>query len=226
MADLNSESVRPPAPDIAEVIPTGHTHVSEDSVRRLIEAVTSLAVDPEYFLNALTDHLLAMQPVSPDTLTKAEQDFLIKSGTFTTESWAAATDRHARGSAHVLMVRGWLLSLLETLPIWEAAVFLGREEDTVRKDAAAGRLYAIEVSGQLRFPRWQFDLGSPGKLLPGLSVLIAAAAPRWDWQSVAGFMSTPQFDLIAEGRQTPVEWLRGGGDIDSVTEIVESTDGL
>jgi hypothetical protein len=37
-------------------------------------------------------------------------------------------------------------------------------------------------------------------------------------------MSTPQQSIVSEGRQAPVEFLRRGGEVNSVKAIVESGD--
>ncbi|MDY7541800.1 hypothetical protein [Cryobacterium sp. 5B3] len=102
--------------------------------------------------------------------------------------------------------------------------FLDWNEETVRAAVAEGRLYAIEISGRLRFPVWQFSIGSPEKLLPGLTQIIQVITPRWTWQSAAGFFAASQSSLIAKGPQTPVQWLRHGGDVRDVIEIVEADD--
>jgi hypothetical protein len=99
---------------------------------------------------------------------------------------------------------------------------LGWDEQVVQAAVSEGRLYGIEISGRLRFPSWQFNLASSGKVLPGLAELLEVIPTWWDWESVAAFMATPQSALMAEGRQTPVAYLRDGGEVNDVTEIVES----
>jgi len=64
-------------------------------------------------------------------------------------------------------------------------------------------------------------LSSPGKLLPHLTEIIALVAAN-RWVSVAGLMSTPQSEVVAEGKQTPVQWFRNGGGIDALAEILEA----
>lgn len=82
----------------------------------------------------------------------------------------------------------------------------------------------IGVSGRQRFPQWQFDVSLPGKLLPHLPEVIRVVSSRWESRGVAAFMATPQADLVGDGRKTPVTWLRDGGDIRDVVEIVEDDD--
>lgn len=198
--------------------------VSDDAVRRLAEAVARLANDPEYFLQALTDMLLAMEPNSHEELPENDVRYLIESGAFTAETWAAASASVDKGSLQLQVSEGWLLGLFATISLENATGYLGWDEEAVRKAVADGHLYAFEISGRLRFPTWQFNVGSPVKLLPGLTEIIEVVAPRWSWRSVSGFMATPQSELVAAGRQTPVEWLRDGGDVNDVKVLVEFSD--
>ena len=202
----------------------GAVHVSEDAIRRLAEAVARLANDPEYFLEALTDMLLAMRPISLERLSGNEVRFLIESGAFSAEEWAETSAAVDRGRLQVGSTEGWLLGLFETSSMEVVTGFLDWNEETVRAAVAEGRLYAIEISGRLRFPTWQFSVGSPDKLLPGLTEILQVITPRWTWQSAAGCFATVQSSLVAEGPQTPVQWLRHGGDVHDVIEIVESDD--
>ncbi|TFB53636.1 hypothetical protein [Cryobacterium tagatosivorans] len=202
----------------------GAIHVSEDAVRRLAEAVARLANDPEYFLEALTDMLRAMKPISLDKLSDNEVRFLIESGAFSADEWAETSAAVDRGSLQLSTTEAWLLALFATMSVEDVTGFLGWDESDVTDAVADGRLYAIEISGRLRFPAWQFDVGSPSKLLLGLTQIIGLITPRWHWQSAAGFMATPQRDLVARGRKTPIQWLRDGGDVDDVREIVEASD--
>lgn len=200
-------------------------HVSDDAVRRLAEAVAGLANDPD-FLQMLTDMLLAMKPISRERLTENEVRFLIESGAFTAEEWAETSASVDRGRLQLSATEGWLLGLFATLSMDDVTGFLGWSEGVVRTAAAEGHLYAIEISGRLRFPTWQFQAGSPTKLLPGLTEMIAVISPRWDWRSATGFFNTPQEDLVGEGRKTPTQWLRDGGNVDEVIKIVEASDWL
>jgi hypothetical protein len=202
---------------------SGVPTVSDEAVRRLTEAVAHLANDPDFFLQGLTDFLLAMNPVSPDRLSDSAVRFLIESGDFTADEWAKTATAVDRGSLQLSTTKTWLLSLLLTISLEEAADFLCWTEDTVRAAVTGGLLHAAEISGRLRFPTWQFNAG-PGKLLPGLTEVIRVIAPRWDWQSAAGFMSTPQPELVAEGPKTPAQWLRDGGQVAAVQLIVEASD--
>ena len=215
----NDDSDRP-----STLEPRNQPDISLDAVRRLAEAVTHLSNDHEYFLEALTEKLLATRPVARGGYEDTARQYLIDSGVFTAESWAKTAASLERGSLQVSETAEWLGDLFATKSIASASVFLEWTEDAVLDAVAAGRLYAVEVSGRLRLPTWQFDIGSPNNLVPGLTEIIRVVAPRWSWQSVAGFMSTRQSSLVAEGRKTPVDWLCDGGDVAAVKQIVEDSD--
>jgi len=203
----------------AEAVPD-----SDDAVRRLAEAVARLSNDPAWFLRALEEVILAMTPMSLERRTEQEESFLIESGRFTAEELAEAQTYVDRGSLQLTIAEGFLSNLRATLSLAEVTGYLDLDDEAVRTAVADGRLYAVEISGRLRFPAWQFNVGSPEKLIPGLTEVIEVVTPRWDWQSVAGFMATPQSALVAEGRKTPVAWLRDGGEVETVKQIVESAD--
>ena len=224
-ADVTSDAA--PSPDdaadgtglAAEAVPD-----SDDAVRRLAEAVARLSNDPAWFLRALEEVILAMTPMSLERRTEQEESFLIESGRFTAEELAEAQTYVDRGSLQLTIAEGFLSNLRATLSLAEVTGYLDLDDEAVRTAVADGRLYAVEISGRLRFPAWQFNVGSPEKLIPGLTEVIEVVTPRWDWQSVAGFMATPQSALVAEGRKTPVAWLRDGGEVETVKQIVESAD--
>ncbi|MFF1633465.1 hypothetical protein [Leifsonia sp. NPDC058248] len=196
-----------------------------DDLRELGEAIDDLAGETSYITRALTENLRAMRPVSREgRLTKQQEQFLIQSGTFTADELEATKREVDRGSLQLGAAEAFLSNLCATMSLDDVTGYLNLDEEAVRTAVSEGRLYAIEISGRLRFPAWQFNVGSPEKLIPGLADVISVVTPRWDWQSVAGFMATPQSDLFAEGRQTPVEWLRDGGDVNDIREIVESDD--
>jgi hypothetical protein len=201
------------------------TPVSDEAVRLLADAIALLAADGPYVVDAVTEFVLALRPVSRDgRLSKQQEKFLIESGDFTAEELEETKREVDRGSLQVGAVEAFLSHLCATMSLEDAAGFLGWDEEAVTAAVSEGRLYGVEISGRLRFPSWQFNLGSPDKLLPGLAEVIKVVTPRWGWHSVAGFMATPQEDLVAKGRKTPVAFLRDGGDVSEVRAIVESDD--
>ena len=210
------------APDPAER--EAQYRALDDAVRHLAQAIARLGNDPEYFIHALIEMLETIEPISRNRLTDNERRFLIESGSFTADELADAAASVDRGSLQLQSVEAWLVNLLATLSMDSVIDFLGRDEASVRRAVTDGNLYAVEISDQLRFPVWQFNFGSPSNLLPGLAEVIAVIVPRWDWRSSACFMATPQSDLFGEGRKTPAQWLREGGDVNDVQEIVEASD--
>jgi hypothetical protein len=211
----------PPSAQPASPEQPAASEISEATVKELARAIYRLNDDPKWLLAALLEFLYALQPVVPNRLTDAEKRFLIESGTLTPETLADTEAEVDRGALQLDAIEGWLSHLLDTISLGEAACFLGMAEDEVTGLVKEGRLYAETVCGRLRFPRWQFDVRKPGKVLPHLPEIIQAASSDWQPRSVAAFMATPQENLVAEGRKTPTAWLRDGGDLQDVIELIE-----
>jgi len=196
---------------------------SDAAVRRLAQAIERLGNDANYFMDALTEKLLSMEPLlKPEPDDDNDRAFLIASSSFSAAEYDAARRSVARGSLQLRVVESWFSSLAGTLSLKAMAGFLHWSDDDVTTAVADGSLYAVEISGRLRFPEWQLSLSSPGKLLPGLAEVIAADNPKRSWIVLAGLMGTPQEDLYGEGHKTPVAWLRDGGDVTRVTDVVMS----
>ncbi|WP_066596133.1 hypothetical protein [Cryobacterium arcticum] len=212
-----TRSARTPSDDDGLLGP----QVSDIAVQGLADAIAQLGNDREYFVKALTDFLLAMKPIARG-LTEDQVQFLIESGSFTAAEWAATSASVDRGGLQVSTAEEWLLDFLATTSLEDTADFLDWSDDRVRAAVANGQLYGIEVSGRLRFPRWQFN--APSGLLPGLPEIIASVTPRWHWQSTAGFMLSEQSELVGESRMTPVQWLRDGREVKNVINLVKASD--
>lgn len=211
----------PPAGQPISSADTAEPGINEAAVRELARAISRLNNDPKWLLAALLEYLYSLQPVIPNRLTEAEKRFLIESGTFTPETLAETEAEVDRGSLQLDAIEGWLSHLLDTISLNDAAAFLGMAEDEVAGLVEEGRLYAEMVCERLRFPHWQFDVSKPGKVLPHLPEVIQAVSSDWQARSVAAFMATPQEDLVAEGRKTPTAWLRDGGDVQDVIDLIE-----
>lgn len=222
VAATSLQSMTPHA--IPEESPDGFvpTQFSAD-LADLGTAINRLGGHTSYIMRSLTEMLRAMRPVNLDRgLSGQQEQYLIESGAYTAESLTSASREVNQGVLQLSEAKAWLASLCATISLEEAAGFLEEDEESVRASVNAKRLHAVVVSGRLRFPIWQLSLGSQGKILPNLDQIIEAVTPQGDWQSVAGFMTTPQGDLVGEGRMTPIEWLRSGGDVDTVRAIIES----
>lgn len=80
----------------------------------------------------------------------------------------------------------------------------------------------MEISGRLRLPTWQLNIGHPQRLIPGLQEILAAVSSDWSLISLAALMATPQQNLVAEGRMTPADWLGHGFGSARVEALLES----
>lgn len=204
------------------------TQSSGDSVSppgwlSFLSALDALRLDNQYTLDCLTEFIQSMEPVSHDSLTEERFAYLVESGTYTAEELIEAQAEVNRGGLQLNSIEAFLSHLLATLSLREAVSFLRTSEADVLAAVAGGSLHAATVAGRLRFPEWQFHLSSGNKLLPGIDRdFLSALLKRWpDWRSIAAFMSTPQQDLVAEGRKTPVAWLRDGEDPEEVLALVD-----
>lgn len=91
----------------------------------------------------------------------------------------------------------------------EAARTLGVDPSRVRHKLAAGRLSGWKDQHGWRLPAWQF---TGDGVLPGLAAVLASVPADQPPLVVASFMTTPQDDLVLDGRPaTPRQWLLAGG---------------
>lgn len=98
----------------------------------------------------------------------------------------------------------------------QVAAGLGVTAYSVRQKRLAGELWAIPDGTTWVFPALQFETGEdggPDRQVRGLDQVLKALPAGMHSVSVAGFLRTPQPDLYLDRAMTPVEWLRGGGDI-------------
>ncbi|HXH36254.1 MAG TPA: hypothetical protein VNJ54_17895 [Plantibacter sp.] len=185
----------------------------------LWQALEQLGGDSNYLLAALTNHIRALTPVRPSGLSAEQTEYLISSGAFTAESLAETQARVARGDLQQNMFESFLSHLHETATLDDLIGYLRWDEGTIRTAVDEGRLHAIEVAGQLRFPVWQLTYRGD-KLLPGLPAILEAARTRMKSLALASFMTIPQESLIATGRQVPTEWLIQGNDVQEVVDVI------
>jgi hypothetical protein len=101
--------------------------------------------------------------------------------------------------------------LLDTaLTVTDAARVLDVDTSRIRHRLAAGRLAGWKDRGSWRLPAWQF---TENGVLPGLEAVLAAMPDDQPPLVLAGFMTTPQPDLlVGDGPGTPRAWLLAGGD--------------
>lgn len=109
----------------------------------------------------------------------------------------------------------------------EVATGLGVSASRVRQKRLAGELWAIPDGQTWVFPVLQFetgDNGGPTRQVRGLDRVLKALPVDLHPMAVAGFLRTPQPDLFQGRPMTPVEWLRGGGDVDLAVASAANTD--
>ena len=119
------------------------------------------------------------------------------------DAWSADNERQARAR---IALRQLTSALSGSVSIKEAAAILGVDRSRVSRRITGKALWAFDLQGGRRIPRWQF-LGD--ELLPGLDVIVPAI-PRGTTPAVLdAFMHTPQPDF---DDRTPIEHLAAGGD--------------
>jgi hypothetical protein len=194
----------------------------DDAIAEFVDTVNDLGVDGRWLVQGLTDFLRRQKRGGGPGMTAEERIFVIESGAMTEAELLDSERRVAKGSLEKSAGELWLRTYQETWSASTAAHFLGWTDDEVLAAAKEQRIYGIPVRGRLRFPRWQFSLGSPGRLIPHLETVLPILTEHWDWISVSAFMSVRQGSLVAEGRKTPRSWLRDGGDPAAIADIIES----
>lgn len=89
----------------------------------------------------------------------------------------------------------------------------------VRQKRLARELWAIADGQSWVFPVPQFetdDNGGPVRVVRGLDQVFKALPQDLHPVAIDGFLHTPQAELYLDRALAPLEWLRGGGDIDEV----------
>ncbi len=154
-----------------------------------------------------------------ETLTAGEQEFLREhagatDGDFTPEAVnltrLETTQRQAEAARQMRS---------RSLTTSEVAHLLGRAPSNVRRSLSTGNLQSVgsTTTGRERlFPEWQFT--QDGRILPGLRQVVEALPDDYHPLDVEEFMVTPHEGL--RGR-SPVVWLSGNGDVETVARIAD-----
>jgi hypothetical protein len=105
---------------------------------------------------------------------------------------------------------------------------LGISDSRVRQKRAAGELWAIADGQSWLFPLSQFDIdektGGPLRQVRGLAQVFKALPADLHPVAVDGFLHTPQPGLYHDRAQSPLDWLRDGGDVDAVVAAAAAAD--
>lgn len=105
--------------------------------------------------------------------------------------------------------------LRECVDSQQAGELTGRSRQAVERLRRDGRILALRVGRQWRYPAWQFDVDGPGGVLPQLDEVVDKLflSP----EGAASWLTRPHGDL---GDRTPVERLRAR-DADTVLRLAE-----
>lgn len=127
------------------------------------------------------------------------------------DSWSGEQERQSRARS---AVRELGEALSGSMSIKEVAALLQIDRSRVSRRITGKGLWAFDIHGSRRIPRWQFlDHG----LLPGLDVIVPAIQRDTTPAAVEAFMKTPQPDF---GDRTPIEYLAAGGDPTLIADFV------
>ncbi|WP_412873663.1 hypothetical protein ACL00U_16770 [Curtobacterium poinsettiae] len=155
--------------------------------------------------------------------TPDEEEFLIRSGSFTREQYDESKGEVARGELDEIERRTELEGLIASLSAEETADWLGISDAELHALLVAGEVTAFVCHGQLRYPAWQFTDDPATPVLPGLARLTPAWGEQKHPSTILGYMY--HADLEIEGTDesfTPVEWLTIGGDVQVVLDHLEA----
>ena len=152
-------------------------------------------------------------------LTEEQEPFAVTSGAMTLEQWNDAQARVARGELARLERRTEREGLDGATTARDAANRLGVAPRSIA--FFPGDLFAFVIDGELRYPTWQFTGDRNKPVIPDLAQLVSAFDDDMHPSSIAGFMNTRQRDAELAGvHLTPVEWLRRGGDVELLADIL------
>ena len=173
------------------------------------------------FTAALAEGLHAVpQPAAAD-LTLEEEEVLSRHGGVGLAHTAVACQR---GREIVLVTQANLAAQIRTsMSVDEAAKLLDIDASRVRHRVRDHALYGYKLGAAVRLPRWQFLEG--GVPLPRLRAVLQALPEGLHPLEVAGFMTTPDPDLIIGDREdSPQQWLEAGGDVAVVVGLAAAVD--
>jgi len=163
------------------------------------------------------------RPSSGSRLTKEQENVLVRDGLFIRESLAEAQAAIAQGelAESEQRTRQEGLDASETAAQVAERLHVGLNDVDARLER--GDLFAFVADGILHFPTWQFTEAADHPVLPHLAALTAAFRDDMHPASILGFFSTPQRDAKMDGQpMTPSQWLVRGGDVRTLTDILDS----
>lgn len=177
-------------------------------------AKAGLQVTPDEFLALVTDAARRLAPPHPEPASY-----------FTPDQQTALTDvgldlspglpGDAKPRTRTVVAHAVLRD--SALTVAEAARQLQVDTSRIRHRLGVGRLVGWKDRGSWRLPAWQF---AGTGVLPGLETVLTAIPSDIPALVAAAFMTTPQEDLLVDGKPaTPREWLLAGGDPRRVADL-------
>jgi hypothetical protein len=127
------------------------------------------------------------------------------------DNWSGDSERQARAQ---VAVRELGDALSASMSIKQAAAVLQVDRSRVSRRITGNALWAFDIHGSRRIPRWQF---LESDLLPGLETIVPAIPDGVTPITVETFMRTPRPDF---GDQAPIEYLAAGGDARLVADFM------
>ncbi|WP_293002621.1 DNA-binding protein [Mycobacterium sp.] len=137
----------------------------------------------------------------------------------------AVPERVAEGALDVVVLIAQLIKSAYSAA--DVAAGLGVSNSAVEQRRRARTLWAVDVDGSCVYPAAQFTRASSGgrpalELVRNLDRVLPALPEDLHPAAIAGFLSSPQHDLILYRRTCTVrEWLTGGGAVESVLQLIE-----
>lgn len=98
----------------------------------------------------------------------------------------------------------------ESISVDEAAELTHLSRQALERRRREGKLLALKMKNQWRYPKWQFDPGSPGGVLPGLGEVLAelelspVGAAAWLTESSEALDNRTAIELLRDGRTEEV----------------------
>jgi hypothetical protein len=167
-------------------------------------------------LNELDAAFTRIPGAGAASLSTTELEFLRKHArpneTAVIDAWSANDERQDR--AHTAL-RQLTNAISESVSIKEAAEILDVDRSRISRRITGNALWAFDLRGNRRIPRWQF---LERELLPGLDVIVPAIPRDATRALLDAFMHTPQPDF---NDRTPIEYLAAGGDPTMLAGFIE-----
>lgn len=120
----------------------------------------------------------------------------------------AGAESVALGEMEALATREGILR--DCISVADAACRIGRSRQALERLRRAGRLLALRVGSQWRYPLWQFEPDAPGGVTPGLEEVLQqlslspVGAAFWLLHPAERLGGRPPIELLRRRRLEPV----------------------